>query len=154
MPNLENTTVFERVWREKPEQHLFKSDQHGVMAAVDIRPRLPYQVIIAPRDGQPGSEAHFTLLPFEIQQKLLFIAQQVGMKILAACGPDHKVLYSVTGFQVKDHAHLVMAAAREGDLSVLQDGPVLGDLAVRRTLNAINFSPAEADSINSQLDGL
>lgn len=52
------STVFERIWQE-PDGHLFRSENHGVMAIADAFPKMPLQVVVAPAAGNPGEEVHF-----------------------------------------------------------------------------------------------
>lgn len=145
------STVFERIWQESTG-HLFKSERHGVMAVADAYPKMPLQVVVAPATGTPGETVHFYDLELQQQRKLMEVGLVVGSKILANCMPDQRSMFTLEGFAVKDHAHLVYYAGERGQGIDRYTGTCLGDAAVQNTINAITFSPADVEELEFRLD--
>src|SRR5687768_7611405 len=105
-------TVFERVW-SSPDEHLFRSERHEIMAAVDTFPKMPLQAVVAPRTGYKGQQAHFNLLPHPVKRKLLEVADAVGSKILQQCSINQRAITHIEGYGVEDHPHIVLFAAEK-----------------------------------------
>lgn len=145
------STIFERVWQQKTG-HLFHSEKHGVMAVADKFPKMPLQVVVAPATGQPGEEVHFYDLAPEKQRKLLEVGLAVGSKILDHCMPGQRSMFTLEGFAVKDHAHIVYYAGERGQGIDRYTGQVLGEEAVRQTIEAITFEPIEVKLLEARLD--
>jgi diadenosine tetraphosphate (Ap4A) HIT family hydrolase len=146
-------TVFERIWN-KPDEHLFLSERHGVMAAVDAFPRMPLQSVVAPQFGTKGQASHFNLLPTVTKRKLLEVADAVGQKILQHCTPEQRVITHIEGYGIDDHAHIVLFAAERKQGANLYIGETLGPIAVQHTLETIRFSPTEAEQLEARLDDI
>jgi hypothetical protein len=145
-------TIFEGVWDDKPEEHLFKSDKHGVMAAVDAYPRLALQVIVAPRDGEYGNKLHFHSLDPVIRGKMRIVADVMGAKMLENCDADQRVIEHVEGFNIDNHAHMLLAVARRSEGALLYTGPDLGAVAVQNTLQVLRFTPEEEFALEARLN--
>ena len=148
---MSDLTIFERVWRNTDE-HLFLSERHGIMAAVDTFPRLPLQSIVATRVGTKGVPAHFNLLPRPLKRKMFEVADAVGEKILQHCSPAQRAITHIEGYGVSDHPHIVLFAAERKQGTDLYAGESLGPIAVQHTLEAIRFNPAEAEELEARLD--
>ena len=144
-------TIFEQIWQQGPD-HLFRSQKHGVMAIADAFPRMPLQVVVAPSSGKPGDEVHFYDLELTKQRKLLEVGLAVGSKILEHCTPGQRSMFTLEGFAVKDHAHIVYYAGERGQGMDRYTGQVLGENAVERTIEAITFEPVEAELLEARLD--
>ena len=144
-------TIFERVWH-RPDEHLFMSERHGIMAAVDTFPRLALQSVVAPRYGTPGTPAHFNLLPRPLKRKLFEVADAVAEKILHNCDPNQRTTTHIEGNGVKDHAHIVVYASEPKQGADLYTGEILGQLAVQHTLEVIRFSLEESADLEARLD--
>lgn len=147
------TTVFERIWQQ-PDGHLFKSSRHGVMAIADAFPKMPLQVVVAPETGMPGEEAHFYDLDLAKQRKLLEVGLTIGAKILKYCIPGQRSMFTLEGFAVKDHPHIVYYAGERGQGIDRYTGTCLGEIAVQQTLEVITLSPVEAEILEARLDGI
>lgn len=145
------TTVFEKIWQQDAG-HLFRSERHGVMAIADAFPRMPLQVVVAPDAGNPGEDVHFYDLELIQQRKLLEVGLAVGSKILDHCTPGQRSMFTLEGFAVRDHAHIVYYAGERGQGIDRYTGQVLGEAAVRHTVESITFEPAEIDVLNARLD--
>ena len=145
------TTIFERVWQQ-PDGHLFRSERHGVMAVADLFPKMPLQVVVAPATGQPGETVNFFDLTVVKQRQLLEVGLVVGRKILQNCLPGQRSMFSLEGFAVPDHAHLIYYAGQRGQGLDRYTGKVLGPEAVQYTLDVIQFRPAEAKILETNLD--
>jgi hypothetical protein len=146
-------TILERVW-DNPEEHLFLSKRHGVMAAVDTFPRMPLQSVVATQYGTPGQPAHFNLLPQPVKRKLLEVADAIGAKILSNCTPDQRAITHIEGYGINDHPHIVLFAAERKQGAELYTGTNLGPLAVQRTLEVVRFNSVEAHELELRLDEL
>lgn len=147
-------TVFERVW-DNPDEHLFISERHGVMAAVDAKPRLPLQSVIAPQHGTPGKPAHFNLLPTPTKLKMLEVADTLGRKMLQHCAPQQRAMTHIEGFGVADHAHIVMFAAERGQGADSYNTAInLGPIAVQHTIDVLRFTPVESAALEARLDAI
>ena len=144
-------TIFERIWQNKAD-HLFHSEKHGVMAIADAFPRMPLQVVVAPASGMPGKEVHFYDLEQDKQRKLLEVGLAVGSKIPSHCMPGQRSMFTLEGFAVADHAHLVYYAGVRGQGIDRYTGQVLGEEAVQRTIEAIRFEPHESTALEARLD--
>ncbi len=144
------STIFEKVWQQ-PNGHLFKSEIHGVMAIADRFPRMPLQVVVAPSSGTPHKDQHFYDLGLDQQRKLLELGLIVGSKILNHCTPNQRSMFTLEGFAVKDHAHLVYYAGERGQGIDRYTGGILGDEAVQRTIEVVSFSPVEAEQAEARL---
>lgn len=145
------TTIFERVWQQ-PDGHLFKSLRHGVMAVADAFPKMPLQVVVAPATGTPGEEASFYDLELSKQRRLLEVGLVIGSKILEHCAPGQRSMFTLEGFAVQDHPHVVYYAGERGQGIDRYTGPNLGPIAVRQTLELITFSPVETEALEARLD--
>ena len=144
-------TIFERVWSQ-PDGHLFKSERHGVMAVADAFPKMPLQVVVAPARGNPGEEVHFYDLELKQQRKLLEVGLVVGSKILGHCMPGQRSMFTLEGFAVKDHAHIVYYAGERGQGIDRYTGTYLGEEAVQQTMEALNFTSAEVELLETRLN--
>lgn len=147
----EQMTVFERVWQQE-DGHLFKSEWHSVMVVVDPYPRMPLQVVVAPADGTPGKEQHFHDLSVEQQRKLWEVGMIVGAKIMRQCFPGQREMFTLEGFAVPDHAHIVYYAGSRGQGINRYSGPILGEEAVERTRQAMAFTEYESELLDRRLD--
>ncbi len=145
------STIFERIWRQQ-NGHLFRSERHGVMAVADAFPKMPLQVVVAPESGEPGKDVHFYDLELSKQRKLLEVGMAVGSKILNHCTPAQRSMFTLEGFAVKDHAHIVYYAGERGQGIDRYTGQVLGQEAVQRTIDAITFEPVEVELLEARLD--
>jgi len=145
------STIFERIWQQ-PSGHLFKSERHGVMAIADAFPKMPLQVVVAPAHGNPGKETSFYEMPITTQRKLLEVGLAIGSKILDHCRPEQRSMFTLEGFAVKDHPHIVYYAGERGEGINRYTGMCLGDLAVQQTAELIMFTPVESELINARLD--
>lgn len=147
------TTIFENVWNQ-PEGHLFKSEEHGVMAVADKFPRMPLQVVVALSEGTPGVDQHFQDLELVQQRRLLEVGMVVSAKILRHCNPGQRSMFTLEGFAVPDHVHIVHYAGERRQGIDRYDGRVLGQRAVEKTLELVAFTSAEVDQLESRLDSL
>lgn len=145
------STIFERIWRENNGQ-LFRSERHGIMAIADAFPKMPLQVVVAPAGGEPGREVHFYDLELPKQRKLLEVGLAVGARILDHCTSEQRSMFTLEGFAVPDHAHIVYYAGRRRQGEDRYNGEVLGAEAVQRTIEAITFEPVEAELLEARLD--
>lgn len=148
---MSSLTVFERVW-QTPEEHLFLSERHGVMAAVDAFPRMPLQSVIAARFGTKGVQQHFNLLPRILKRKMHEVADAVGEKILRHCEPTQNVITHIEGRGVTDHAHIVVCAGEKDEGLNLYKGECLGLTAVQHTIEVIRFTHVESAELEARLD--
>jgi hypothetical protein len=147
-------TILERVWY-KPDEHLFVSRRHHVMAAVDAFPRLPLQAVVAPQFGTKGKPAHFNALPPEMRRKLHEVADTVGGMIMQRCEEGQRAMTHIEGFGVSDHPHIVLFAAEQGQGANLYDKTVkLGNSAVEHALNILRLTEDEAAALERRLDKL
>jgi hypothetical protein len=145
------STIFERVWQQE-HGHLFRSEKHGIMAVADAFPKMPLQVVVAPAFGKAGEEVHFYDLELGKQRQLLEVGLAVGSKILDHCMPGQRSMFTLEGFAVKDHAHLVYYAGERGQGIDRYTGQVLGEAAVQQTMELITFEPVEADLLEARLN--
>lgn len=144
-------TIFEKIWQQ-PAGHLFRSEKHQVMAIADAFPRMPLQVVVAPAYGTPGVDAHFNDLPLPMQRKLAEVGFMIGHKILQHCTPSQRAMFTLEGFAVKDHAHVVHYAGERGQGIDRYTGPMLGQTAVEHTIEAIVMSDLDTHVLESRLD--
>lgn len=147
-------TVFEEVWNDSTTPFLFRSDKHKVMAIADKFPRMPLQVVIAPASGNPGEIVHFHDLNEITQDKLWTVGKAIGKKILSASSSPQRSMFTLEGFAVEDHAHLIYYAGVRREGINRYTGELLGDLAVQRTVEAITLSLDESIALESKLDGI
>jgi hypothetical protein len=61
-------------------------------------------------------------------------------------------MFTLEGFAVKDHAHIVYYAGERGQGIDRYTGQVLGEEAVQRTIQAITFKAVEAELLEARLD--
>lgn len=144
------STIFEPIW-DQPDGPLFKSERHGVMVFADAFPRLPLQVVVATQYGTPGHEVHFSQLPRITRRRMHEVADAVEEKIFAECEPGQRVITHTEGFGVPDHPHIVLFAGERKQGESLYSGPVLGEMAVRHTLEAISFSTIDRMELEGRL---
>ena len=147
-------TVFENIYRNNTEEPILKLEDHGVIALADSRPRLPLQVVVASSEGfREGESNSFDIDP-SIRRKIFEVASAIGLKIGELCGEKENPIWTITGFQIKNHPHVVLAKGQSGDLTVLENGPQLGPEAVHNTLEMIKFTPIEVANLEASLDKL
>ena len=146
-------TAFETIWQQ-PDGHLFKSTRHGVMAIVDVYPRMPLQVVVAPRSGNSGGIAHFYDLDLPQQRKLLEVGLMVGAKILQHCSEEQRSMFTLEGFAVKDHPHIVYYAGIRSQGVDRYTGACLDEAAVQQTRDAISFSRHDTEALELRLDAI
>lgn len=132
--------------------HLFYSERHEVMAFVDPFPRMPLSVVVAPTRGTPGENAHFYDLDLVMQRRIMEVGFFVGRKILDRCGPDQRAMFTLEGFGVPDHAHVVHYAGVRGQGADRYDGVDLGPEAVDAAYRALAFAPYETELLNMHLE--
>lgn len=143
-------TVFERVVQNAPDEHLYLSERHKVLMAVDPFAKLPLQSVIAPTTGSAGQESHFDELPFRTQLKLHAASSFIGKKMLELCEPGERVIKHIEGFGVPDHPHIVTYVAERGQGRDLYDGSFIGAAAVAPATEQLRLNDDEVD----ELDGL
>lgn len=152
---MSSPTVFEKVW-DKPEEHLFRSEKHGVMAAADRFPKLRLQSVIAPKEGASGQEASIYSYPEEMQLKLFVVASALGRKMLDNCVDGERVITHIEGFNIPNHPHIVMfAAVRNAGVGLYSPGPqseVFLNSRFEDTLEVMRFTPVEAKELEARLD--
>jgi hypothetical protein len=144
-------TVFEQIW-DKPDGHIFKSAEFGVMAVADAFAKFPYQVVVAPKDGSAGKAVRFSDLSRHTKRTLHEVADAIEEKIAAQCGDTERVITHTEGFGVPDHAHIVLFAAERKQGEALYAGSPLGQLAVQNTLDVITFTPIEHRLLEARLE--
>lgn len=147
---IKEPTIFERVWHD-PTGHIFKSVRHGVMAFADKFPKMPLQVVVALSQGTSGEDQHFNDLPIEKQRKILEVGLVVGKKILSNCEENERSMFTLEGYAVRDHAHVVYYAGERGQGINRYTGQALGEEAVQRTIELVTFSPEEAQLVEARL---
>jgi len=145
-------TIFERVAADKPDEHLFLSQRHGIMAAIDTYPRMPLQCVVAPTVNDANVEGHFNRLPSGMRQKMHEVADTLGEKVLACCTSGQRPITHIEGFGVADHPHIVVFAAERGQGADLYTGANLGPVAVQHTLEVMRFTLEEATELEARLD--
>ncbi|MDB5185606.1 MAG: hypothetical protein JWL85_129 [Candidatus Saccharibacteria bacterium] len=150
MTDTRPTTVFERVWNNRKEL-LFRSDRHEVLAAVDIKPKFPLQVVVALRYGTPGERADFDALPSYMKKRLHTVADFLGQKILANCTEEQRVIRHTEGFGVPDHPHITLFAAERGQGKDLYNGEPLGLEVVENTLKVLKFTDTQPAELEAEL---
>ncbi len=146
-----NLTVFERVVQNAPEEHLYLSERHKVLMAVDPFAKLPLQSVIAPTKGTPGQESHFDELPFRAQLKLHTASSYLGKKMLELCEPGERVIKHIEGFAVSDHPHIVTYVAERGQGRDLYDGSFIGAAAVALATEQLRLDEHEVDELDEIL---
>jgi hypothetical protein len=122
------------------------------MAIADPFPKMPLQVVVAPAIGELDGEAHFNNLAVKTQRKLVEVGFAVGSKILENCGAGQRSMFTLEGFGVNNHVHLVYYAGERGQGIDRYTGPCLGEQAVQQTLELIQFAPVEAELLEARLD--
>jgi hypothetical protein len=147
-----NRTKLEEAW-DSPliGTHLFKSEQHGVMAVADPFAKFHLHVVVAPREGDPGKDVRFSKLPLLTKRLLHEVADAVEEKIERHIEPEQRVITHTEGYGIPDHAHIVLFAAKRGEGKDLWVPRSAGELAIEHTLNAISFNPNEAEMLDQRL---
>ncbi len=146
-----SSTIFEQIWHQE-SGHLFRSEKHGVMAIADKFPKMRLQVVVAPSTGKASENVHFYDLELIQQRKLLEVGLAVGRKILDNCAPGQRSMFTLEGFAVKDHAHVLYYASERGEGVQRYVGSVLADAAVQQTIELITFEPVESQLLEARLD--
>lgn len=154
MAETPNRTVFEPLWDE-PGRLIYRSsggpDELGIMAFPDVYPKFPYQVVVAPRYGDPGGKVDIFSLPEEMQERLNTLTIEVGRKLLELCEPDQRIVVHSEGFAVTDHAHNVLFPANRGEGVKIYEKGNLGPTVVEDTLRVVRFTPEESRRVDAKL---
>ncbi|HET8709532.1 MAG TPA: hypothetical protein VFL85_04625, partial [Candidatus Saccharimonadales bacterium] len=147
-------TVFEKVWQQDPDTHLFHSEDHGVMAVADAFPKLPLQLVVAPKHGSDMEQAAFEDLPVFTRLVLHTVADAMQAKIRRYCTLGQMPVRHIEGRGVPNHPHIVLFAGEKGQGKDLYTGQLLGQTAVRSTMQSLRLLHNERAELNAQLDQL
>lgn len=120
------STVFEKLWAERPDDAIFLSEELGVGAWPDAYPKLPLQTVIIPKEHYGTGK--YELLPCRVR----LLVDELSATIMHASvdtwreitghntdmerteSRAHKL---VSGYGVQDHPHVVIAPAPRGDFA-------------------------------------